>query len=316
MHYTSGTTGRRKGVWSGVLHPSSAAALVDEERELWGFAADDPHLVLSALHHSAPLRFAAGTLLAGGAVAVLPSFDATGALRAIADVAPTTLFCAPAHLQRLFAAVDEGSALVALDRVRLLAHAGAPCPAPLKQRTVDAFPAGAVWEFYGSTEGQFTACPPSDWVAHPGSVGRARPGRRLSVDPDGTIWCGVPKHARFSYWRDPDLARGRLHRRRPRPARRQRVPLPRRAPGGPADHRRGQRLPPRGRARARARRLPCSNEVSTHAAEPQSQGPGERDPRCTGPVPGVARRWLTSKEVCDGRGVADQRRAWDTTAQA
>lgn len=203
MHYTSGTTGRRKGVWSGVLDPRPAAALVDEERELWGFGPDDLHLVMSALHHSAPLRFAAGTLLAGGAIAVLASFDAAGALRAIADLVPTTSFCAPAHLQRLFAAVDEGATLPPLDRVRLLAHAGAPCPAPLAQRTVDAFPAGAVWEFYGSTEGQFTACSPADRRARPGSVGRARPGRRLSVDPDGTIWCAVPDHARFSYWRDP-----------------------------------------------------------------------------------------------------------------
>ncbi|HZB72295.1 MAG TPA: fatty acid--CoA ligase family protein, partial [Acidimicrobiales bacterium] len=57
--------------------------------------------------------------------------------------------------------------------------------------------------FYGSTEGQFTACPPDEWLARPGTVGRARPGRRLSTDPDGTIWCQVPAPARFTYWRDP-----------------------------------------------------------------------------------------------------------------
>jgi long-chain acyl-CoA synthetase len=61
-----------------------------------------------------------------------------------------------------------------------------------------------VWEFYGSTEGQFTACSPADWLAHPGTVGRARPGRRLATDPDGTVWCEVPHFARFTYWRDPD----------------------------------------------------------------------------------------------------------------
>ncbi len=204
MHYTSGTTGRRKGVWSGVLEESDAAALLAEEQALWGFRDDDRHLVVSALHHSAPLRFATTTLLAGGEVAVLPRFDAPAALGALARLRPTSLFCAPVHLQRLFAAVDDGARLPDLSSVRLLAHAGAPCPAPLKGRTVEAFPEGSVWEFYGSTEGQFTACSTADWASHPGSVGRARPGRELSVDADGTIWCCVPAYARFRYWRDPD----------------------------------------------------------------------------------------------------------------
>jgi acyl-CoA synthetase (AMP-forming)/AMP-acid ligase II len=85
---------------------------------------------------------------------------------------------------------------------------------------------GAVWEFYGSTEAQFTVCGPDEWLAHPGSVGRARPGRRLSIVPagpddaageddgdwhdaglgdgegSGTIWCDMPPFARFSYWGD------------------------------------------------------------------------------------------------------------------
>ena len=70
IHLTSGTTGRPKGVWSGLLEPAEAEALLAEERELWGFAADDVNLVLSPIHHSAPLRFAMGTLLAGGRVVV------------------------------------------------------------------------------------------------------------------------------------------------------------------------------------------------------------------------------------------------------
>jgi long-chain acyl-CoA synthetase len=66
------------------------------------------------------------------------------------------------------------------------------------------FPTGTVWEFYGATEGQFTVCPPEEWLEHPGTVGRARPGRRLEVDADGLVWCHVPPFARFEYWRDPD----------------------------------------------------------------------------------------------------------------
>ncbi len=54
MHYTSGTTGRPKGVWSGLLDDDRAAALLAEERDLWGFGPDDVHLVCSPLSHSAP----------------------------------------------------------------------------------------------------------------------------------------------------------------------------------------------------------------------------------------------------------------------
>jgi acyl-CoA synthetase (AMP-forming)/AMP-acid ligase II len=200
MHYTSGTTGRRKGVWSGVLAEDDAHALAAEEIGLWGFLPDDRHLALSPLHHSAPLRFAIHTLLAGGSVLLPGPFDAARAAEVISTAGPTTTFCVPTHLQRLLAleqTVDWSS-------FRILAHAGAPCPEPLKRGVLDALPPGSVWEFYGSTEAQFTVCSTEDWLARPGSVGRARPGRRLSTDERGQLWCEVPRWARFEYWRAPE----------------------------------------------------------------------------------------------------------------
>ena len=206
MHVTSGTTGTPKGVWSGVLPVAQAEALLAEERELWGFVADDTNLVLSPLHHSAPLRFAVGTLLAGGRVVGLERpghFDPETVTATIARERPSTMFCVPTHLQRLFAHWDAGSP-PELDCFRLVAHAGAPCPETLKRRLVAAFPPGSTWEFYGSTEGQFTACPSEEWLSRPGTVGRARPGRELRTDADGTIWCRVPEHARFEYFGTPE----------------------------------------------------------------------------------------------------------------
>jgi long-chain acyl-CoA synthetase len=203
MHVTSGTTGTPKGVWSGLLSEADAAALVAEERDLWGFAEDDVNLVLSPIYHSAPLRFAMGTRLAGGQVVIPGPFDPATVTRAIRDERPTTMFCVPTHLQRLFAHWDEVG-VPDLASFRLVAHAGAPCPEPVKRRLLDLFPEGSTWEFYGSTEGQFTACRSEEWAVRPGTVGRARPGRSLHVDGDGTIWCTVPRHARFEYYGDPE----------------------------------------------------------------------------------------------------------------
>jgi long-chain acyl-CoA synthetase len=213
MHYTSGTTGTPKGVWSGLLTEAEAAALAAEESELWGFDGGDVHLVNSPFHHSVAIRFGGGTLLAGGTVVITGRFDAAVAAAAIAGYRPTTTFLVPAHLQRLFALGE----LPDLSSLRLVVHAGAPCPAPLKHRAIEVFGADRLWEFYGSTEGQFTACSATEWLDRPGTVGRARRHRVIEIaraagsgpiettsgQASGTIWCTVPGYARFEYWRDP-----------------------------------------------------------------------------------------------------------------
>ena len=200
MHYTSGTTGRPKGVWSGVLSEQDAVAFQTDEADVWEFDARDVMLVCSPLYHSAPLRFSLGTLLVGGDVVVLERFDAEVVVHTIAEQRPTLTFVVPAHLQRLFAHGD----LPDMSSFRRFIHAGAPCPPPIKRAALDTLPTGTVWEFYGATEGQFTVCSPEEWEVHPGTVGRARPRRRLEVDDDGLVWCAVPAWARFEYWRDPE----------------------------------------------------------------------------------------------------------------
>ena len=203
MHYTSGTTGRSKGVWSGQWDDATAEAAFTDEADLWSLGSDDVHLVCSPMYHSVSIRFAGGTLLRGGACVILRRFDAEVARQALDGAfgpVPTTTFMAPSALGRLLASGPGGSAR--FGSLRLLVHAGSPCPPSLKWAAMDAVGPGVLWEFYGSTEGQFTVCPPDEWSAHPGTVGRARPDRTLSVDGDGTIWCRPPGFARFTYWED------------------------------------------------------------------------------------------------------------------
>jgi acyl-CoA synthetase (AMP-forming)/AMP-acid ligase II len=166
------------------------------------------------MYHTVAVRFSSHTLLAGGSLAILRRFDAGTALDALRRLRPTTAFFVPTHLHRILQQPGLGPDET-FDSLRLLAHAGAPCPEAVKRATLARARPGVVWEFYGSTEAQYTVCSPDDWLEHRGTVGRARPGRRLSIAPvdsggdlvgegEGAIWCDQPDFARFTYWRNPE----------------------------------------------------------------------------------------------------------------
>jgi acyl-CoA synthetase (AMP-forming)/AMP-acid ligase II len=224
MHYTSGTTGTPKGVTTGLWDEATARAVFEDEAAVWDFDAADLHMVCSPMYHTVSIRFAGCTLLAGGSLAILNRFHAATALDTLRRHRPTTSFLVPTHLQRILQHPDLG-ADERFDSLRLLAHAGAPCPDTVKRAIMERVRPGGVWEFYGSTEAQFSVCAPQDWLERPGTVGRARPGRGLHIVPvtdtesigtaatdpgaadpgaEGTIWCDMPDFARFTYWESPE----------------------------------------------------------------------------------------------------------------
>ncbi|NQU38108.1 MAG: acyl--CoA ligase [Actinobacteria bacterium] len=198
MHYTSGTTGTPKGVWTGFLPNDQLAAWWADELEMWGFDSSDSTLVHGPLAHSGPLRFALLMLIAGGSVLLPGGFNPERISRALAVEKPTAAFVVPTHLQRLLDLPDLPES-----PYRRLAHAGSTCPPDLKRRIHAWAGLDQTWEFYGSSEGQFTSCTGREWEERPGTLGHARAGRDLFID-EGTIWCETPDYTSFEYWKDPE----------------------------------------------------------------------------------------------------------------
>ncbi len=199
MHFTSGTTGRPKAVWSGWLDQVQSRAWILEEIQAWNISDKDIHLVNGPMSHSAPLRFALMTIYAGGSVVIPARFNAEEVIGFMQDGGVNTTFMAPTHLQRM---MEANPLIPSVDSMRLVAHAGATCPDHVRTWAHDVFGIDNVFEFFGSTEGQFTVCSAAEWKQYPGTVGRARDGREISTDPDGQIWCRVPDFALFTYWGD------------------------------------------------------------------------------------------------------------------
>ncbi|MGH2729481.1 MAG: AMP-binding protein, partial [Actinomycetota bacterium] len=212
MHYTSGTTGHPKGVWVPPYSERRAAGVAQDFIRLWGLSSDDVHLVCSPLVHSAPLRFSIRTLEAGGKISIQPRFDAEETLAAIEFFGATTTFMVPTHLERIFALGRKTLARHDLSSIRLLVHAGAPIREATKRDTIDTFPQGSVWEFYGATEGQATRISSAEWLRKPGSVGTPNPGVEILVTSAsdeplkahavGEVWIKDPRIDRFEYWGD------------------------------------------------------------------------------------------------------------------
>lgn len=212
MHYTSGTTGRSKGVWVAPHSPADAAAISEDFRSLWGLAAGERHLVCSPLSHSAPHRWAMRTLEAGGTVVLRPKFDAADTLAAIELFGATSTFMVPTHLERILGLADVALMRHDLSSIRMLAHAGAPIREITKRRAIELFPKDSVWEFYGSTEGVATRISSREWLAKPNSVGKPASGARILICDDdgrelpsgevGQVWIEDPDADRFEYWGD------------------------------------------------------------------------------------------------------------------
>jgi long-chain acyl-CoA synthetase len=207
--YTSGTTGRPKGIERAPLPADRVADQMRGVARMWGFTADDVHLVCGPLYHTAPGSQGQMHLSLGATIVVLPRFDAEACLTAIERHRVTNAMMVPAMFFRILALPEDVRRRHDLSSLRKVLHAAAPCPIDVKRRILEVFPPGVVWEFYGASEGGGTWIGPEEWLARPGSVGRPWPGLDVKVLDDdgrpcppgqvGTIYLQSTPGARFSY---------------------------------------------------------------------------------------------------------------------
>jgi long-chain acyl-CoA synthetase len=206
--YTSGTTGRPRGVERDAPRPG-APSMSRALAAMWGFTENDVWLAASPLYHAAG-AYAFTELHVGATVVVMERWDAREWLRLVDTHRVTATFMVPAHFIRVLEVPAGERARYDTSSLRLILHAAAPCPVAVKRAVLDAFPHVDVWEFYGASEGGATRISAAEWREHEGSVGRPWPGTEVIVlDPDGEPV--PPGESGMIYVRSPHASRFRYH---------------------------------------------------------------------------------------------------------
>lgn len=184
--YSSGTTGRAKGIWRPLL-PSQAH--LDAEISLWkktfGFDENSVYLSTAPLYHAAPLRFSLRALCLGGTIIILPRFDALLALETMQKWKVTHSQWVPAMFNRLLDLPTTQQQQLQPKHLRFAIHAAAPCPIHIKKQMIDWW-GPVLYEYYAGSESIGTTfISTQEWLKHPGSVGRPLSGKVHIVNDEG-----------------------------------------------------------------------------------------------------------------------------------
>jgi len=187
MLYSSGTTGRPKGI-KPVLSGKplgSTGVVADLMQRGFGVNAEAVYLSTAPYYHAAPMKWCQGTTALGGTVVMMEKFDAETALQLIERHRVTHSQWVPTMFHRLLSLPEEVRARHELSSQKVAIHAAAPCPVPIKQAMIDWW-GPIVAEYYSCTEGMgMTFTDTAAWQAHPGTVGRPLLGKLHIVDEEG-----------------------------------------------------------------------------------------------------------------------------------
>jgi long-chain acyl-CoA synthetase len=201
MHYTSGTTGKPKGVKRPLadLDPDLSAELFTFLLGLFGITPGDNnvHLCTSPNYHTAVTTFAGNSLHMKHAVVCMDKWDAEEALRLIERYKCTHTHMVPTQFIRMLQLPEEVRNKYDVSSMKWAIHAAAPCPVDVKRKMLDWW-GPVIWEYYAATEGGGTIAPPDEWLKYPGTVGRVWPiaelkvtdddGNRMPAGEGGTVW--------------------------------------------------------------------------------------------------------------------------------
>ena len=217
MLYSSGTTGRPKGVKPPLVAtpfptqtPVGALAAM-----LFGADQDTVYLSPAPLYHAAPLRFSMANHRLGSTVVAMEHFDPEGFLRLVEEHRVTFTQVVPTMFIRMLKLPEEVRSRYDLSSLKAVVHAAAPCPVAVKEQMIDWW-GPVVHEYYAGTEGNgFVYCNSEQWLAHKGTVGASLLGPLHILGDDGEeVPAGEPgtiyfeSAASFEYHGDPEKTAG------------------------------------------------------------------------------------------------------------
>ena len=214
MLYTSGTTGRPKG----VRRPPDPRSALDVAM-LTQYRGDrHVHLCTGPLYHAAPLSFSLTAPAAMGVpIVMMDGWSAERTLALIEEHRVTHTHMVPTMFHRLLSLPDEVKARYDISSLIFIIHGAAPCPVDVKQRLMD-WLGPIVWEYYAATEGAGTLVGPDEWLRKPGTVGRVSPPDHVRILEEagteagpgviGTVYLKAPADDRFEYYKAPEKTLG------------------------------------------------------------------------------------------------------------
>jgi len=212
MLYSSGTTGRPKGILRPLpeIPPAQQMPLFDFLVKLWRYRQGMIYLSPAPLYHSAPQAAVSLTIRMGGTAIIMEHFDPERYLALVERYRVTHSQLVPTMFSRMLKLSEDVRRRYDVSSLEIAIHAAAPCPVPVKEQMI-AWWGPLIHEYYGATEGLgFTACDSAEWLAHRGTVGRVLLGELHVLDEEmrpvpagtsGTLWFKTATP--FEYFNDP-----------------------------------------------------------------------------------------------------------------